>query len=60
MNIGENENDGIFHFLDDLRDNGGINMFGAAPIIQEVFQLTKAEAREILTEYLERPKKDFT
>lgn len=54
-----NENDGIFDFLDNLRDDGSINMFGAAPVIQEVFELTKTESRQILTEQLKRPKKDF-
>lgn len=54
-----NENDGVFQFLDDLREDGSVNMFGAAPVLQEVFEMTKAEAREVLTEWLKRPKKDF-
>ena len=37
-----------FEFLNDLRESGQINMFGAGPVLQEVFGLDKYEAREIL------------
>ena len=37
-----------FEFLNDLRESGQINMFGALPVLQEVFGLDKYEAREIL------------
>tara|TARA_S200002703_G_scaffold101698_1_gene88128 strand:+ start:2443 stop:2616 length:174 start_codon:yes stop_codon:yes gene_type:complete len=56
----ENENEGVFDFLDNLRDDGSINMFGAAPVLQEVFDMTKAEARQVLNEWMKKPKKDFT
>ena len=47
-----NENQFIFDFLNDLRESGDINMFGAAPVIQEVFGLEKREARAILQEWM--------
>ena len=37
-----------FEFLNELRDSGVTNMFGAAPYLQEAFGLDKYEAREIL------------
>lgn len=42
----------IFEFLEDLKHSGQINMFGAAPILQEAFGLTKQEAREALATWM--------
>ena len=42
-----------FDYLDNLRESGVTNMFGAAPYLQEAFDLTKIEAREILKEWME-------
>jgi len=39
-------------FLDDLRESGVTNMFGAAPYVQDAFFLTKQEARAILSEWM--------
>lgn len=36
-----------FEFLDELRDSGEINMFGAPRVLQDEFDLDKEEAREI-------------
>ena len=36
-----------FEFLDELRDSGQINMFGAPRVLQDQFDLDKKEAREI-------------
>ena len=41
-----------FSFLNDLRDSGKTNMFGAAPYLQSAFDLEKREAREILTRWM--------
>ena len=38
-----------FEFLDDLRKSGLVNMFGAAPHLQEQFGLTPKEARAVFT-----------
>ena len=37
-----------FRYLDTLRDSGVTNMFGAAPFLQEAFDLDKAEAKKYL------------
>lgn len=41
-----------FKFLDSVRDSGKINMFGAAPYLQEVFNLNRYEAKDILLEWM--------
>ena len=40
-------------YLDDLRESGVTNMFGAAPYVEEVFGVTKKESRTILTHWME-------
>ncbi len=35
-------------FLDDLREEGSVNMFGAAPELITKFPLSKPEAKEVL------------
>jgi len=44
--------DVYFEFLNDLRESGKINMFGAAPVLVEVFGIDKYEAREILSAWM--------
>lgn len=39
-------------FLDDLRDKGIVNMFGATPFLQEHFDLERHEARTILSKWM--------
>lgn len=39
-------------YLEDLRQSGVTNMFGAAPYLQEEFGLNKKEAREILANWM--------
>ena len=43
----------IFLWIDNLRDSGITNMFGATPYIQERFSLTYPDARDILVEWME-------
>jgi hypothetical protein len=43
----------IFAFLDNVRESGKINMFGAAPVLQEVFGLDRREARDMLLEWMD-------
>ena len=47
-------------FLDDLRESGETNMFGAAPYLREEFgDLTKDEARKITVYWMKTfPRKD--
>jgi hypothetical protein len=42
-----------FVFLDQVREDGKINMFGAAPVLAEVFGLEKREARDILFQWMD-------
>ena len=39
-------------FLDELRESGEVNMFGARPHLMEEFDLTKEEAGAILSEWM--------
>lgn len=43
-----------FKFLDDLRKQGSINMFGAPKVLQEMFGLSKAESYDIFTAWTEK------
>lgn len=44
--------DEVFPFLDSLRESGKINMFGAAPVVQQFFDVSKAEARFLVSEWM--------
>ena len=50
--------EGYFEFLDDLRESGDINMYGAAGVLVEVFDITKQEAREILSAWMKQFRKE--
>lgn len=39
-------------YLDDLRDSGIVNMFGAAPYLMRRFSISKQEARDILKQWM--------
>lgn len=39
-------------FLDNLRESGVTNMFGAAPYLEEEFGLDSKEAKAILAEWM--------
>lgn len=41
-----------FNFLDSLRESGTTNMFGAGPYLQEVYGLSRYEARDIVLEWM--------
>ena len=43
----------MFVYLDDIRETGAINMFGAAPYLQDAFDLSRHEARDILLEWMD-------
>ena len=42
-----------FTFLDELRESGVTNMFGAAPYLEDEFQLNRKEAKSILIAWME-------
>ena len=39
-------------YLDGLRESGIINMFGAAPYVQANFELSRKEARQVLSYWM--------
>lgn len=43
----------VKEFLDNLRESGVTNMFGAAPYIQEGFGVDKKDAKELLMQWME-------
>ena len=43
-----------FVILDELRESGQINMFGAPRVLQDEFGLNKHEAREIVSAWMEQ------
>ena len=42
-----------FEYLNNLRESGVTNMYGAGPYLQQAFGLTKYEARDILIQWME-------
>jgi len=42
-----------FEYLDDLRESGVTNMFGARPYLMEEFGLSKDEAAKVLTKWMD-------
>ncbi len=40
-------------FLDDLRESGDINMFGAAPYVQKEFGVSKYDARDLVKNWMQ-------
>lgn len=43
----------VFRFLDEVRNSGKVNMFTAGVLVQEMFELDKAEARRIAVDWME-------
>ena len=54
----EQELAGQFVYLDDLRDSGVTNMFGAGPYLADDYGLDKAEARRVLGLWMRTFSKD--
>jgi hypothetical protein len=42
----------VFLYLDSLRDSGLTNMFGAAPYVEEEFELDKKRARALVMKWM--------
>lgn len=53
-NVKNNQLDFWFGILDDVRESGAMNMFAAPKWLQENFDLTKQEAREIVTAWMKQ------
>jgi hypothetical protein len=42
----------VFEYLDELRDSGATNMFGAAPYVQKAFGVSSNDARDLVVEWM--------
>ena len=42
----------VFLYLDGLRESGKINMFGATPVIEDVFGVSRSIAKELLGKWM--------
>ena len=42
----------VFQFLNELRESGKTNMFGARPYLIDEFELDKKQSAELLSEYM--------
>lgn len=51
MNIQENAE--YFKYLFDLQQSGRTNMFGAAPFLEDAFDLDKRKAKDVLLYWME-------
>ena len=54
MNGNEINEQEVFRFLDSIRESGSINMFGASPVIAEMFEVDKREARRLLGAWMKQ------
>ena len=53
MFIAQSDYDFYFSVLDELRESGKMNMFAAPRMLQEEFDMTKQEAKQIFTAWTE-------
>jgi hypothetical protein len=53
VNKMENNKEQYFEYLDELRESGITNMFGAGSYLVDEFDLTKNEAKDILKEWMD-------
>jgi hypothetical protein len=42
----------MFEYLDTLRESGVTNMFGAAPYLEQAFDIDRREAKTVLLEWM--------
>jgi aryl-alcohol dehydrogenase-like predicted oxidoreductase len=42
----------VFEYLEELRESGEINMFGAVSYIEETFEISRNMARKFLTDWI--------
>ena len=52
FDVMEEDREEMFEFLDDLRESGETNMFGAGPYVQEAFGLSRSDARKVVIEWM--------
>lgn len=47
----------MFEYLLEVRDEGSINPLSAGPMLQEKFELSRGQAREVMIEWMKDPLK---
>ena len=57
MSIAEFQQD-YFDYLVELRDSGVTNMWGAGPYLEDEFDLSKSEAKEVLASWIKSFKEE--
>ena len=57
MSIAEFQED-YFDYLVELRDSGVTNMWGAGPYLEDEFDLSKSEAKEVLASWIKSFKEE--
>jgi len=53
MPISKNLERQIIAFLEELRESGRINMYGAVPYIVEEFNISESDARKVLLRWMD-------
>jgi len=43
----------VFEYLEELRESGEINMFGAVSYIEETFEISRDMSRKFLTDWIQ-------
>lgn len=51
--MNENKTATMYRFLNQLRESGSINMFGASPVLAESFGISSKEAGVVLAHWME-------
>jgi len=46
------EKETVFEFLDNLRESGVTNMFGAGPYVESTFGVSRHEARDLVVQWM--------
>ena len=48
----EHTQEEMFEYLDNIRESGGTNMYGATPYLEATFGLEEDKANEVLLEWM--------
>jgi hypothetical protein len=51
--MNEREKQEVFEYLDELRESGDTNMYGAGPYVQESFGVGRREAKSLVLEWMQ-------
>lgn len=50
----------IFEFLDELRDSGKTNMYGAVPYLTETFGMNNMVAKSLLKQWMKQTERTYS